>query len=171
MTAPAAAPPKSLLGRHRLLAPNAGVHVSPLCLGGMNFGNAWQDFMGECSRETAFEMMDACTETMTAGQKTVSLTWTPVLLLSRRQLHRYRQRLPERRERCIRGEIVLATIITNQFMGHLAREKDVQLSNFGGNSTKSLYTSFDASLGKLKTNYIDIVSPCSPTTVNVIDVR
>ena len=24
----------------------------------MNFGNAWKEFMGECSKETAFEMMD-----------------------------------------------------------------------------------------------------------------
>lgn len=60
MTAPAARAPPSLLGRHRLLAPNAGVHVSPLCLGAMNFGNAWKEFMGECSKETAFEMMDVC---------------------------------------------------------------------------------------------------------------
>lgn len=30
------AAPKSLLGRHRLLAPSASVRVSPLCLGGMS---------------------------------------------------------------------------------------------------------------------------------------
>ena len=29
-------PPKSLLGRHRLLSPTASVRVSPLCLGGMS---------------------------------------------------------------------------------------------------------------------------------------
>lgn len=33
--------PKSYLGRYRLLAPTAGVKVSPLCLGAMNFGDAW----------------------------------------------------------------------------------------------------------------------------------
>lgn len=49
---------KSLLGRHRILAPKAGARVSPLCLGAMNFGNAWKDFMGECSKETAWEMLD-----------------------------------------------------------------------------------------------------------------
>lgn len=58
MTTPAAPLPKSLLGRHRLLAPTAGVHVSPLCLGGMNFGTAWTNVMGECSKETAFEILD-----------------------------------------------------------------------------------------------------------------
>jgi len=56
-TAPAAKP-KSALGRHRILAPTAGVRVSPLCLGAMNFGTAWTGILGECSQETAFEMMD-----------------------------------------------------------------------------------------------------------------
>lgn len=51
-------PIKSVLGRHRVLAPSAGVKVSPICLGAMNFGNAWKDFMGECSKETAWEMLD-----------------------------------------------------------------------------------------------------------------
>lgn len=58
MTTPAAPLPKSQLGRHRLLAPTAGVHVSPLCLGAMNFGTAWTKMLGECSKETAFEILD-----------------------------------------------------------------------------------------------------------------
>jgi hypothetical protein len=33
--------PKTPLGYHRVLAPTAGVKVSPLCLGGMNFGEGW----------------------------------------------------------------------------------------------------------------------------------
>jgi len=37
----AAPEPKSALGRHRLLSPSAGVMVSPLTLGTMNFGDAW----------------------------------------------------------------------------------------------------------------------------------
>jgi aryl-alcohol dehydrogenase-like predicted oxidoreductase len=32
--------------------------VSPLCLGSMNFGEAWKGFMGECSKETAFKILD-----------------------------------------------------------------------------------------------------------------
>ena len=50
--------PQSLLARYRVLAPTAAVHVSPICLGAMNFGNAWKGIMGECSKETAFEMLD-----------------------------------------------------------------------------------------------------------------
>jgi hypothetical protein len=37
----AAPTPKSALGYYRILSPNAAVRVSPLCLGAMNFGNAW----------------------------------------------------------------------------------------------------------------------------------
>ena len=58
MSAPPLAPAKSLLARHRVLAPTAAVHVSPICLGAMNFGTAWKSIMGECSKDTAFEMID-----------------------------------------------------------------------------------------------------------------
>lgn len=56
---PADAPqPKSLLGYHRQLSPTAAVKVSPLCLGGMGFGTAWEDIMGSCDKEASFELMD-----------------------------------------------------------------------------------------------------------------
>jgi aryl-alcohol dehydrogenase-like predicted oxidoreductase len=35
-------PPTSALGYYRLLSPKSSVRVSPLCLGGMNFGESWQ---------------------------------------------------------------------------------------------------------------------------------
>jgi hypothetical protein len=38
--------PKTALGRHRILAPTAGVRVSPLQLGAMSIGDAWKDQMG-----------------------------------------------------------------------------------------------------------------------------
>ena len=58
MTAPTPPPPKNLLARHRVLAPTAAVHVSPICLGGWNFGNAWKDVLGECNKDTAFQILD-----------------------------------------------------------------------------------------------------------------
>lgn len=58
MTAPPKKAAPSLLGRHRLLAPSAGVWVSPICLGAMNFGEAWKEMLGECNKETSFEMLD-----------------------------------------------------------------------------------------------------------------
>ena len=50
--------PKTVLGYHRILAPTAGVRVSPLCLGAMNFGDAWKGFMGECDKDTSFKILD-----------------------------------------------------------------------------------------------------------------
>jgi aryl-alcohol dehydrogenase-like predicted oxidoreductase len=50
--------PKTHLGYHRILAPSAGLRVSPLCLGAMNFGDAWKGFMGECDKETTFGILD-----------------------------------------------------------------------------------------------------------------
>lgn len=55
---PPAKKPASLLGYHRILSPTAGVRVSPLCLGAMNFGDAWKNFLGECGKENSFAMLD-----------------------------------------------------------------------------------------------------------------
>jgi aryl-alcohol dehydrogenase-like predicted oxidoreductase len=52
------AQPKSLLDFHRVLAPTAGVRVSPLCLGTLNFGEAWEGIMGKCDKNASFEILD-----------------------------------------------------------------------------------------------------------------
>ncbi|KAK9490127.1 hypothetical protein V1508DRAFT_400187 [Lipomyces doorenjongii] len=49
--------PKSLLGVHRILSPTAGIRVSPLCLGAMNFGEAWESFMGGMLAECAMRLI------------------------------------------------------------------------------------------------------------------
>jgi predicted aldo/keto reductase-like oxidoreductase len=54
----AAPKPKSALGYYRILSPNASVRVSPLCLGAMNFGDAWKGFMGECNQKTTEGILD-----------------------------------------------------------------------------------------------------------------
>ena len=58
MTAPPPPNAKSLLGRHRVLAPTAAMRVSPICLGAINFGQAWEGIMGEISKKTVIEMLD-----------------------------------------------------------------------------------------------------------------
>jgi hypothetical protein len=60
MPSPFGDPPKaaSLLDFHRVMAPTAGVRISPLCLGAMNFGDAWEDMMGKCDKKTVFEILD-----------------------------------------------------------------------------------------------------------------
>jgi predicted aldo/keto reductase-like oxidoreductase len=50
--------PVSPLARYRILSPNAGVRVSPLCLGAMNLGTAWKQFMGGVEKEDAFKLLD-----------------------------------------------------------------------------------------------------------------
>lgn len=55
---PPAPEPKTPLARHRILSKSAAVRVSPLCLGAMNFGDAWKDYLGECNKVDSFKMLD-----------------------------------------------------------------------------------------------------------------
>ncbi|KAK5038112.1 hypothetical protein LTS07_001581 [Exophiala sideris] len=147
MTANASSLPKSMLGRHRLLSPTAGVHVSPLCLGAMNFGTAWTSIMGECSKETAFELLDYFyamggnfIDTANAYQGEQSEIWLGEWMAQ----YKFR-----------RDEMVIATKYTTAYK--IVTEPHLQQSNFGSNNTKSLALSVEASLKKLQTHYIDIL--------------
>ena len=52
--------PKTKLGRHRQLAPLAGIHVSPIQLGAMSIGDKWNDIgMGAMDKENSFKLLDA----------------------------------------------------------------------------------------------------------------
>lgn len=55
---PMAAPPRGPLDRYRLLSPTASLRVSPLCLGAMNFGDAWKEFMGACDQKATESILD-----------------------------------------------------------------------------------------------------------------
>ncbi len=55
-----APPPPTKLGRHRQLCPLAGVHVSPICLGGMSIGDKWADYgLGAMDKDSSFKLLDA----------------------------------------------------------------------------------------------------------------
>ena len=55
-----APPPPTKLGRHRVLSPLAGVHVSPICLGAMSIGDKWESMgMGAMNKEQSFKLLDA----------------------------------------------------------------------------------------------------------------
>ncbi|KAL3472719.1 NADP-dependent oxidoreductase domain-containing protein [Aspergillus californicus] len=147
MSFPPLPPQKSLLDRHRVLSPSASVRVSPLCLGGMNFGDAWKNSFGECTKATAFEILDYFfskggnfIDTAINYQDGESETWIGEWMQSRG----------------IRDQIVLATKFTTNFQLHLGHENRIN-SNFGGNSTKCLYLSVQTSLQRLQTSYIDIL--------------
>ena len=136
--------PKSLLGYHRILSPTAGVRVSPLCLGAMNFGDAWKGFLGECDKKTSFEILDYFydnggnfIDTANNYQKEESEIWIGEWMA----------------ERANREELVLATKFTTNFPGETKHVK----SNYQGNHAKSLKISIDASLKKLQTHYIDLL--------------
>ena len=54
-----APPPPTLLGRYRVLGPNAGVRVSPLVLGAGSIGDQWGAGMGAMNKEQSFKLLDA----------------------------------------------------------------------------------------------------------------
>jgi aryl-alcohol dehydrogenase-like predicted oxidoreductase len=57
-------------------------------------------------------------------------------------------------KRGVRDQIVLATKYTSGFRSH--KKSEIQ-ANFVGNNTKSMRLSVNASLKKLRTDYIDLV--------------
>ncbi|OMP86770.1 Norsolorinic acid reductase [Diplodia seriata] len=146
MAFPTPPAPKSALGYHRVLSPTAGVRVSPLCLGAMNFGDAWKSFMGECTKETAFEMLDYFFEnggnfidTANNYQGEESEEWLGEWMKARNN----------------RDQIVLATKFTTCYPSGKGGET-IRI-NFQGNHAKSLKASVAASLKKLQTDYIDVL--------------
>lgn len=105
--------------------------------------------MGECTKETAFELLDAYydlggnfIDTANAYQGGQSEEWIGEWI--------------EKTGR--RSELVVATKYTlNPRAG-----QPVQQSNFGGNGTKSLHTSIHDSLKRLRTDYVDLVTRNPP---------
>ncbi|KAL2282487.1 hypothetical protein FJTKL_10576 [Diaporthe vaccinii] len=144
---PMAPPPKGPLNRYRLLSPSASLRVSPLCLGAMNFGNAWESYMGACDQRTTEGILDYFYEqggnfidTANNYQFGESEMWIGEWM----------------KKRGNRDEMVIATKYTTNFMAGPPGEGRI-MANFTGNGTKSLHTSLKASLKKLNTDYIDLL--------------
>ncbi|KIH89367.1 hypothetical protein SPBR_07323 [Sporothrix brasiliensis 5110] len=141
-----APPPKSALGRYRLLSPLASVRVSPLCLGGMNLGEAWKDYMGSVDHKTADELLDYFYD---KGGNFIDTSnnyqWAEE---SEQWIGEWMEK------RGVRDQMVIATKYTTNYR-HM--KPDHIQANTSGNSTKSLRVSVEASLKKLRTDYIDIL--------------
>nr|AAS89996.1 NorB [Aspergillus flavus] len=134
-----------LLSRYRQLSPTASIRVSPLCLGAMTFGVSDGEMFGECSKETAFAILDHFyqqggnfIDTANGYRAGESEMWLGEWMASRKN----------------RDDIVLATKYAAGYRGH---EKDRIQVNYGGTGTKSMRLSVDASLQKLQTSYIDLL--------------
>ncbi|KAK6222374.1 hypothetical protein LQW54_001074 [Pestalotiopsis sp. IQ-011] len=138
--------PKTELGRYRILASNAGVRVSPLCLGAMSLGTEWADALGAVTKEDSFKLLDSFVE---SGGNFIDTANNYQNEESETILGEWAS------SRGNRDLLFLATKFTNAFRTHeLGTGKTV---NYGGNHKKSLMLSVTASLQKLQTTYIDLL--------------
>lgn len=170
-------PAPTALARHRQLSPTASVRVSPLCLGTMGFGNLMKGYMGECSQETAFEILDTFVaaggnfiDTANNYQHEEAEKWLGEWMASRDN----------------RESMVLATKYGAAYKLHDKKKYPIQ-SNWGGTlaflfpstlayillqcvmkkvlihestvgtGIKNLKSCLEASLKKLQTHYVDIL--------------
>ncbi|OSX56768.1 hypothetical protein POSPLADRAFT_1062247 [Postia placenta MAD-698-R-SB12] len=141
-----APPPATKLGRHRRLAPLAGIHVSPICLGAMSIGDQWGQYgMGKMDKDRSFRLLDAF---YAAGGNFVDTANAYQDETSERFLGEWMA------ARGVRDQMVVAT----KYSTNYKRAADLpQKSTYVGNNMKSLYLSVEASLAKLQTDYIDIL--------------
>ncbi|KAL6914113.1 hypothetical protein FSHL1_011786 [Fusarium sambucinum] len=146
MALPSAPPPKSPLGRYRLLSPTASIWVSPICLGTMNFGNSWKELMGECNQSTAESILDFYYE---QGGNFIDTANNYQFQETERWVGEWMSK------RGNRDEIVIATKYTTNFRAGPGNPNI--MVNFCGNGTKSLRTSVESSLKNLQTDYIDLL--------------
>ncbi|KAK0727694.1 putative aryl-alcohol dehydrogenase Aad14 [Lasiosphaeria miniovina] len=142
--APAAAPATEL-GRYRILSSTAGVRVSPLQLGAMSLGQAWEPELGPMDKAGAFKLLD---EYVLSGGNFIDTANDYQDEESEEWLGEYFD------EKGTRDQMVIATKYTTHYRKH-----DLGLAgiNYAGNHRKSLRLSVEASLKKLRTSYIDIL--------------
>ncbi|KAL0572606.1 putative aryl-alcohol dehydrogenase aad14, partial [Marasmius crinis-equi] len=138
--------PATKLGVYRVLSSRAGVHVSPLCLGAMSIGDKWESFMGSMNKESSFKLMDAYFD---KGGNFIDTA-------SNYQDETSEEFIGEWAEsRGIRDQLFIATKYTTIYKK--ADPKIIQKVNFTGNNAKNMHLSVNASLKKLRTDYIDLL--------------
>ena len=144
---PAPAPPTKL-GVYRRLSTTAGVHVSPLALGGMSIGDneRWGTVLGSMDKAASMKLLDAFYE---AGGNFIDTA------------NNYQDETSEKiigewaENRGIRDQLFIATKYTT---GYKLGDPNVQQQvMYLGNNTKSLHISVHDSLKKLRTTYIDLL--------------
>jgi aryl-alcohol dehydrogenase-like predicted oxidoreductase len=143
---PPAAEPLTELGRFHILSPTAGIRVSPLQLGGMSIGDAWQGMMGSMDKKQSFKLLDAYFE---AGGNTIDTSGNYQNEQSETWIGEW---LAERKNR---DQLVLATKFTTDYRTYALGNG--KAPNFGGNHKRALHMSVRDSLKKLQTDWIDIL--------------
>ncbi|BCS19335.1 uncharacterized protein APUU_12163A [Aspergillus puulaauensis] len=137
--------PSSPLANHRILSPTASVKVSPICLGGISFGNEWSELFGVS--EEPFKLLD---EFFALGGNFIDTANVYNNGQSEAHIGAWMK------DRGVRDQMVIAT----KYSAHCragSRESDPLQSNFVGNSAKSMLVSVRESLKRLETDYIDIL--------------
>ncbi|KAF8908583.1 NADP-dependent oxidoreductase domain-containing protein [Gymnopilus junonius] len=142
-----APPPKHPLGLYRVLAPRAGVHVSPLALGAMSIGDKWADVgMGSMNKESSFKLLDAYFD---HGGNFIDTASNYQDESSELFIGEWAEK------RGIRDQLFIATKYTSCYK---MRDPSIQQKvHFVGNNAKSMHISVEASLKKLRTTYIDLL--------------
>lgn len=121
--------------------------------------------LGECDKETSFKILDTFYENGGNFIDTYVLSSLPTELLQLipRRANNYQNEDSEAwlgewmESRGVRDQIVLATKYTSPY--RMYNTSEIQ-ANFVGNNAKSMKVSVEASLRKMKTDYIDLV--CIP---------
>ncbi|KAL0059402.1 putative aryl-alcohol dehydrogenase aad14 [Marasmius tenuissimus] len=135
-------PPPTKLGVYRVLSTSAGAHVSPLCLGAMSIGDKWGDFMGSMDKDSSFKLMDAYFDMGGNFIDTAKET-------SEQFIGEWAEK------RGIRDQLFIATKYTTHYKK--SDNNITQKVNFVGNNKKNMHLSVNASLKKLRTDYIDLL--------------
>lgn len=138
--------PKTSLGRYRVLSKTAGIRVSPLQLGAMSIGDAWNDFMGSMNKENSFKLLDAFED---AGGNFIDTANNYQNEQSEEWIGEWMEKKKNR------DFMVIATKFTTNY--RMEKDGKGKTVNHSGNHKKSLHMSLRDSLAKLKTDYIDIL--------------
>ncbi|KAH8102188.1 Aldo/keto reductase [Cristinia sonorae] len=140
-------PLPSKLGRYRQLAPRAGVHISPIILGGMSIGDKWEKMgMGCMNRESSFKLLDAFYQ---AGGNAIDTANFYQDGSSEEFIGEWME------ERGIRDQIFIMTKYTNN--ARMGKPPCFgQKIMYTGNNIKSMHISVEESLKRLRTDYIDL---------------
>ncbi|KAI0787016.1 Aldo/keto reductase [Abortiporus biennis] len=135
------------LGIHRKLAPNAGLHASPIQLGAGSIGDKWEQFgFGTMDKEQSFKLLDAYYE---AGGNFIDTANAYQDETSEQFIGEWMEKKGNR------DQIIISSKYTTNYK---RGAKDIpQQSQYTGNNTKSLHISVEDSLKKLRTSYIDIL--------------